>query len=396
MTAAPATTDPPNGPSPTPRSERSRHDWRGEATKYVGPGLLAGIMFGDWVKLLAANGFRVPPSRWAKAGTTTTISLAGTAFKRLERAIYGRKVDAAAVAPPVFLLGHYRSGTTHLQNLFATDRRFGHPTFAHVMLPHTFLVSEPLMNAIGGAVVPRTRMGVDDVPLGPRVPFEEEYALAVMTFRSPYLGWAFPERADDYDRFLTFRDASADDVAVWKDAFRLFAKKLTVRYGGRPLVFKSPPHTGRIRLLLELFPDAKFVHIRRDPYTVYRSTVRLHEKTAEPFAFQRLDPAPLHGRVVRQYRELYDAYFEERSLIPPGRLVEIAYEDLDREPLAQLEKVYSALGLPDFAEARPAAEAYLRSLAGYTKNRHPDLPPAVRDELRREWRRSFEEWGYPT
>ena len=31
------------------------------------------------------------------------------------------------------------------------------------------------------------------------------------------------------------------------------------------IVLKSPAHTARVRVLLELFPKARFVHIIRDP-----------------------------------------------------------------------------------------------------------------------------------
>src|SRR5205823_7052190 len=127
-----------------------------------------------------------------------------------------------------------------------------------------------------------------------------------------------PDRASHYDRYLTFKDVPAREIDCWKAALVKLLKKLTLKYD-RPLILKSPPNTARIRLILETFPDARFVHIHRDPYVVYQSTLHLNRKMWENNALQRPDQATVHGRVVRQYTEMFDAFFEERSLIPAGQ-----------------------------------------------------------------------------
>ena len=92
---------------------------------------------------------------------------------------------------------------------------------------------------------------------------------------------------------------------------------------------------------------------------------------------------------------MYDAYFEERERIPAGRLCEVAFEHLEKDPLGQLRRVYEELHLPNYEVARPALEGYVASLAGYQKNEHPALPAEVRADVAREWRRCFDEWHYP-
>ncbi len=169
--------------------------------------------------------------------------------------------------------------------------------------------------------------------LGVGMPSEDEFATCTMTGLSPYMGWCFPEECGGYDRYLTFRDAEESEVDHWKHALTTFFKKLTLRHG-RPLVLKSPPHTARIRLLMGLFADARFVHIRRDPYVVFCSTKHLIQ-VVQPL--YHLRDGPLQDgddRIISVYTEMYDAYFEERDLIPRGRLCEVAYEDLVREPMA--------------------------------------------------------------
>ena len=367
--------------------------WRERLCRQFAPNAAMGLPLGHWLALLAENRCRIAPAYLPRAAVTTVLSLLTSICRPLDWLVYGRAVAAQTVLPPLFVLGHWRSGTTHLHNLLTIDERFAFARLSEVMIPHTFLASEASFRAVARRLIPPTRFGVDNVAFSLDVPFEEEFALAQLTGLSPYLAWAFPQRERHYGRFLTFEEASPAQVRRWQAAFVLLLKKLTVRHR-RPLILKSPPNTARIRLLLEMFPDARFVHIARNPYEVYRSTLRLHEKSTRSAGFQHLDRATLHARVLRQYRELYDAYFAQRSLIPAGRLVELTYEELEADPVGQVAAVYQGLNLPDFTTARPAVERYLDSVSGYQKNQHRELPPALRDEIATAWQQSFDEWGY--
>jgi hypothetical protein len=104
----------------------------------------------------------------------------------------------------------------------------------------------------------------------------------------------------------------------------------------------------------------------------------------------------LHTRIVHQYRCLHDAYFDDRSHIPDRRLVEVRFSDLTRDPMGELERVYDALDLPDFAEVSPRVERYVNSLSNYHKSELSELDEDVRRELLESWSRSFDEWSYPT
>ena len=368
--------------------------WRESLIRTIGPGLAVGMTFGDWMRLLAANGFRVRPRCWAKAACATLFSLIHTTLSCLEHVLFDRRIAAEPIPPPLFVLGHWRNGTTHLHNLLAVDRRFAYPKVYQVVAPHTFLLGEPVFAAIGSFFLPRTRLGVDNMALNAEVPAEDEIALCVTTLLSPILGFAFPQRAQFYDRYFTFRGVAREELEQWKSAFIAFAKKLTWKYK-RPLILKSPSHTCRIKLILDTFPDARFVHIHRNPYVVYQSMMRLMPAAWEIYSFQYPDSRRLHGRVIRQYKAMYDAFFEERRLIPAGRYCEVAFEELEGDPLGQMRKIYEEVSLSDFAVVRPALEEYVRSLAGYKKNTYPELPAGVRSEIARAWRRCFDEWKYP-
>jgi hypothetical protein len=296
------------------------------------------------------------------------------------------------VQAPLFILGHYRSGTTHLHNLLALDEQFGTPTLFQVLNPHTFLSTERFAAPLADRLIIRRRYQ-DEMAQGAGMPSEDEFATCAMTGLSPYMGWCFPGDGAIYDRYLTFREAQQSEVARWEGALTTFIRKLTVRYG-RPLVLKSPPHTARIRLLLALFPDARFVHIRREPYVVFQST-RHMIRVGQPLCCLR--DGPLQDGddiIITVYTEMYDAYFDERALIPEERLYDVSYEDLERQPVNVIASIYESLGLSGFEDVRPRLEGYLSTIAGYRKNRHAELPEALRHRIARDWGRTFDEWGY--
>jgi hypothetical protein len=229
---------------------------------------------------------------------------------------------------------------------------------------------------------------------GMKEPQEDEFAFCSLTSRTFSFAWAFPRQAKRYNRYLTLRDIPPEEVVEWQSALAGFAKKLSFKYG-KPLVLKSPGHTCRIKVLLDLFPDATFVHIHRNPYDVFPSTVHTIRKVIPWWALQRPDYSNLEEAILQQYREVYDAFFDERALIPKERFCEISFERLEADPIGQMRTIYDALGLPDFAHAEPAMRKYLDSLGGYRKNAFPPLAPELRAKIARAWQRCFEEWGYP-
>ncbi|WP_165226313.1 sulfotransferase family protein [Aquisphaera insulae] len=344
--------------------------------------LLEGITWGDWIRLLRREGFRISPICWPRVVWITTHSLANSAMARHVARTRDAEIEAARVEAPVFILGHYRSGTTFLHELMATDPRFASPTRFQTFNPRTFLFSERWLAPL-----------VEPFMLPRRVQ-EDEVALMNLVQQSPYMDWCFPRSRVGYRRFSTLRGADPAEIAAWSDAFGYFLRSLTVRYR-RPLILKSPPHTGRIRYLLEAFPDARFVHIRRDPYTVYRSMRSLLRDIRPVFRLQTSAGEDDEEFVLSTYRDMYDAYFEDRALIPAGRQMEIAYEDLEADPIGQLRAVYRGLSLADFEPIRPAVDAYLQSIRGYRKSRHEPLDDELRRRIAGAWSRCFDEWGYP-
>jgi hypothetical protein len=366
--------------------------WRETIATHLGPGIFIGITAGDWWRQLRQNRFAVEPPYWGRAAVITVGSLPNTALRWCENALYGRRIRQTKIDPPLFILGAWRSGTTHLHNLLAQDDRFAYPNYYQALYPHIFLCTQKTSAKLVGLVMPKKRPQ-DNMPMGVREPQEDELALCTLTGHSFLLSEAWPRNAATYDRFLTLRSASSKELAEWKSALTWFVRKLTFHYG-RPLVLKSPAHTSRIKLLLELFPEAKFVHIHRHPYAVLQSARHTVLKVTPWWTLQRNDFSDLDDKIIRQYQELYDAFFEQRGLIPEGHLHELSFDELERDPIGQLRQVYEALDLPPFDHVEPALRRYLNRIAGYKKNTFSELPPAFQASAATACRRCFEEWGY--
>src|SRR5262249_19671636 len=201
-----------------------------------GVGAFGGITLGRWLRVLRENRFAVDRRYWGRAALITLASVPNTLLAAWENALYGRKVRDAQVAPPVFLLRIWRRGTTHLHNLLAQDDRFAYPNFCQVVYPHTFLSAEKTHARLLRAFLPERRLQ-DSVRLGVREPQEEEYALCSLTGRSLLLSLAFPRRAEHYDRYVTLRELSGQELTEWQAALTWFLKKLSLKYG-RTLVLK--------------------------------------------------------------------------------------------------------------------------------------------------------------
>jgi hypothetical protein len=366
--------------------------WRETFLKYVGPGLLGGVTFGDWLKLLRENRFRVAPSCWLRAMGITSQSLANGFWRWRENRRFGQQIAATNVPPPLFVLGHWRNGTTHLHNLLTIDDRFAYPNNYQVFYPHTFLSTERMQSRFLQFFFPRNRP-MDNIEWTLRSPQEDEFALLTLTGLSPCMAWAFPSRREHYDRYLTFRDVPRDEVTKWQQALASFVRKLTWKHA-RPIVLKSPPHTARIKLLLEVFPQAKFVHIHRNPYAVFPSTRHTFLANIKLQRLQRPRLDDLDDHILARYREMYDAFFAERELISAGHYCEVGYEQLEQDPISVLRSIYTDLKLPDFEVVAPALRSYVDSIAGYKKNEFKPLEPALRQRIAHEWRRCIDEWGY--
>ncbi len=311
----------------------------------------------------------------------------------LEQAVDGKDIAAAELMePPIFILGYWRSGTTHLHNLLSCDPTFTCPTTYQTMFPHHFVYSQPWGSGIFNWFTPGKRP-MDNVAINGGTPHEEEMALAGLCGISPYMQALFPATGDGRYSALDPANLPPEDLAEWRATFRLFLQKLSFSKGKR-IVLKSPPHLGRIPLLLEMFPDAKFIHIVRNPYVVFLSAQKLWRSGLAYSHLQKADHQALEELILSWYTELYGLFDEHRDLIPPGNFFELRFEDLENSPRECLEKLYAGLGLPGFDRFWEKAAAYLDSLGGYKKNNYR-LTEADRVKVGQHWAFTCARYAYP-
>ncbi|MFC1547938.1 sulfotransferase [Candidatus Neomarinimicrobiota bacterium] len=356
---------------------------------------LFGITTGRWIRLLRENRFRVALRYLHRALLLTILSLFNSYHYRKEERCYHNAIVNNDLEPqPIFIMGHWRSGTTHLHNILNKDPRLATPNTYQVMFPHTFLTTEDTMTVKLASAIPNKRPQ-DNVPLGWDTPQEDEIAMCMYTPYSTALSFSFPQRALTYDRYMSFREVPEVELEDWKRSYKYFAQKLTFKYQC-PVVLKSPLHTCRIKVLLDLFPNARFIHIVRNPYRVFVSSVYLLEALQRSyFLLQRPNNIPFSDRVLDTYQLMHEVYFEEVGMIPEGQFHFLRHEDLVKDTMGEMRKLYETLSLPDFVEFEPALQEYVESLAGYRKNVYAPMDPTLKENIAARWRRNFEEWNYP-
>jgi len=354
---------------------------------------IIGITKENWLKLLKENHFSINVRHTSKALVITYLSFINSIVKKKEEQRFGPDIESTEITqPPLFIVGHWRSGTTFLQNMLIHDPQFAFTNMFEVRNPHTFLSREHLLE-IRKKQVTSMKRPTDNVIVSVDSPSEEEFAVGIMSLKTPILGWVFPRNRSHYERYLTFDDVSEEELKEWEYWFIHYLKKLTLKYH-KPLLLKSPVNTARIGLLLKLFPKARFVHIHRHPYDVYRSTSKMYRTAVANSALQQGFTPDKPEYIIEHYTRMYDAFFRDKTSIPHGQFSEIAFKDLESNTIETIEKIYSDLGLSGFEQTKKGIEQYQKENGTYQKNTFKELDDTFKQRLSKDWKRSFEQWGY--
>jgi len=348
--------------------------------------------FSNWIQLLVDHG-GIDKDFFPRAFFITFYSLFTIPARLLSKLLYSRRIEKTSIDyPPIFIVGHWRSGTTYLHEFIGQDPRLSHISLWHTLVPNCFLLLNPLKEFMT-RFLPTTRP-MDMMSVDVYGPYEEEAGLAVLGRFSFFHCFNFPRDAErQFKQSVLFKGLKDKEIATWKKNYKWFLKAVTLENKGRRLLLKNPANTARISTLLELFPNACFIHIYRNPYVVYFSTKKMRTRVLGPFALQNSSGDEIDKYVFENYAELMKQFFEQKDMIPKGQFVEICYEDLVADPMKQVKKIYSTLNLPDLKSAEPEMQHYLNKQSDYKTNKY-NIDKKTIKIIEKHWGFTIKRWGY--
>lgn len=331
-----------------------------------------------WLRVIAPHWRQLDRSRWAAVLAGSVAGVANSVLGAMQTAIFALPLHwTKPVQGPLFIIGHWRSGTTVLHHLLALDPRFTYPNNYVCFCPHHFLLTEWLLRDGFDWFAPLTRP-MDDLPLESGAPQEDEFALLALGAPSPYAAIAFPHRGLDLADRLRREATDPVQARRWQRKLNWFVRALTWRERKR-LVLKSPTHAFRVRRLLALYPDAQFVHIIRDPVTTLASTLAMWKALCGTQALGHWDESGWEDDVIDNYRAMSQSLEAVRHELKPSQWHDIQFERLLEDPLREMTALYAALGLGEFDFARPEVVRHLQSIKAHRPAIHPpcgSIPPA--------------------
>lgn len=352
------------------------------------------LLLGVWLRLLKKYGSYIAPAKYGRAFAITVACAQYSLLDLIQSALYKDELAKVELPrSPIFIIGHWRSGTSLLHELLCLDARHSYANTYACMNPSHFLLLEKAMRA-SPAWSAFARRPMDAMTVSYASPQEDEFALFALGAPSPYVHWMFPASLLSEEEYFDLDAMSPADRERWKDTFTTFFKKVSLRYPGRTVV-KSPPHSFRVNVLHDMFPEAVFIHIVRDPYVLFASTRNLLVKMFDIYGLTsyRMD-------LMEEYILRNGANMERRlDIAVPGlrrdRYHRVRYEDLVRSPTEQMTTLYEELALGDVGSVLPDIQRYFDANAAYRTNRY-DLSAYDRSQITERWRDMFIKYGYET
>ena len=349
----------------------------------------------DWKTFNAITKDRViDPAYKSKYRLTKAVCRLLSLLQPIENKRYKKMLaDTTLAHDPVFILGHWRSGTTFVHNVLSCDKHFGYNTTYQTVFPNLMLFGQPFFKKNMAWLMPDKRP-TDNMELKVDLPQEEEFALSNMMPYSYYNFWFLPKHMREYcDKYLLFNDITETERSIFKDTFLKLIKISLWNTGGTQFLSKNPPHTGRVKTLLEMFPNAKFIYLKRNPYTVFESTRSFFTNTIQPLRIQEISNQEIEDNFVEVYDKLFHKFEEEKHLIPEGNLIEVKFEDFEANAFEMTETIYKTLNIPGFDDAKGAIEKYLGKKKGYKKNKYQYDERTVKT-VESKWKFALDKWGY--
>jgi hypothetical protein len=302
---------------------------------------------------------------------TVIVSFILQPFHWWEELIWRRRIRKLDISkPPIFIIGFWRSGTTLLHNLLCQTPGTAYITTYQTVFPNLLLSHSWWFKPIIGKFWP-THRPFDDVKMGMDLPQEEEIALANLQEISFYNFLYFPQDFERfYDKELFMKDLDSKYIARWKAEYVKMIKKAFLNVKGDRFVSKSPSNMARIKQILEMFPDARFIFLYRDPYKTVESFYRFFQEVVPVVQIQSDNDILTRKRMARVYTDMIRQYNLDKDKIPPQNLMEIKFEDFSKNTTEGLRQIFDQFGIPGYEEARQHFEKYMDEQAGFRQAKY--------------------------
>jgi len=300
------------------------------------------------------------------------------------------RIADGEVRRPLFLTGIAGSGATRLHDLLAQDPDNRAPLHWEVALPsppprgrsddanRRIAAAEGHLRWLAG-LQPRMRRVRR---LEARLPEE----CSVITSYS-FASFAFQEAHDvpTYDAWLESLDLTGS--YAWH---RALLQQLQLRARRARWVLSAPAHLFGLRALFATYPDASVVFIHRDPVEATRAVAgftAIHRRTFSSAA----EPATVAREVTERWATAMSraCRFRDSCAAPAGRFLDVHYEDLLRDPLETIGRVYAHWGVPLTDAARSRIRRFPASARGACPSPGSAVDPEWVDERYRWYRERF-------
>lgn len=316
----------------------------------------------------------------------------------LQFLIFGQRIRNTSISKdPVFIIGHYRSGTTLLQKLMVSDKRFGYLNYYDSLFPNTNLLfgrrMQPVFQSLLTILKVKNPFFRDNLLLLSDPDEEDDYLMNKGSAYSAYWGLIFPKC---WLEWLNGSPQFADPQYFkgWKKEYMYTLKYLTYRNNGKQLILKNPPNTERIRILLEMFPQAKFIYIYRNPYHLYYSIRNMWKRAIlKYYSVQNITDLELDEIVFEHFTYLTGQYVKDKVLIPEGNLVEICYEALKADQFGTIQKIYSMINLPNFEQTEDDLLKQLEAEKAYQNFQYHFSDETIK-KIGEKWGKYIRQWKY--
>ena len=271
-------------------------------------------------------------------------------FRLGEIIIYERKIRKFPLDKIIFVIGHWRSGTTHLQHLLSLNENHTTSSVYQFLFADNFILTEkwlkPPLNFL--CRIFKIPYSFQRMPLDLNLPGELESAMCGFCSLHSYAwGHIFPKNCMYWMNKYLF-DPKKNDLENWLDDYEFLIKKFSYASGGKIMIVKSPGDTARILALSQRFPNSKFIHISRNKKEVITSTSYFWEVIQKEISFQKINQEEINQIIDSTYEDLIKKFNDQKHKVH-NRLIEIEFEKLIKNPIEEISKIYSIydLGTPD-------------------------------------------------